>query len=395
MDYLQINPEQLSPLTIELISLAAFAALVLLFTLMPSLNLIIKSSKIKRKRKTEQNFDYEGISIIVISGFHTDCLRACVENIYSQNTQQPVEIIIVNTNGEEHTEYAIKMLQADYPEIKHTFVPIQSRHLSKRKLAITLGIKAASYPIVLFTTANIIPKTEGWLESVMSRFKNGADIVIGTTVLRNVKTGETVGKIRAFDSVKALLRRIPAALKGSPVGADSANLAYRKKLFFNNKGFSDTLNLNYGDDDIFISEIAKNHRVAVDISKDSVLTLHEENPKQVYDIERKSRLFTQSKLRRTPFITSGIQDILWWVWLLSSIAAIFFGLPSLLPAVCIFVIAIFLIVPLSIRWRKVTKILSLPYHTLILPFLSLINPFIYLRYKINFGRKPRNYTWQN
>ena len=83
-----------------------------------------------------------------------------MENIYSQNTQQPVEIIIVNTNGEEHTEYAIKMLQADYPEIKHTFVPIQSRHLSKRKLAITLGIKAASYPIVLFTTANIIPKTE-------------------------------------------------------------------------------------------------------------------------------------------------------------------------------------------------------------------------------------------
>ena len=179
------------------------------------------------------------------------------------------------------------------------------------------------------------------------------------------------------------------------MGADSANLAYRKDLFFDNKGFCETLNLNYGDDDIFISEIARDHIVTVDLTPDSIVTLHEDTPARIYDLERSSRSFTQSKLRRIPFILSGFQDLLWWIWLIASVAGIICTLPSLMGAVCILLIAAVLIIPVSVKWRKAARVLSLPAHTSILTFLSLANPIISLRYKMQFGKKARNYTWQN
>lgn len=393
MDYSVLYSWQPSTLTLLLLVAVAASAIILLSTLLPALSKIIKRSSLQPESDSVDST--AGISIIIASGFHSEQLRSCVENIYAQNFSQPIEIIIVNTTGEDYTEDCIRLIQRDYPEIKNTFVPLDSRNLSRRKLAITLGIKAASHPIVLLTSANATPAGENWLTSLMSHFNNGSDIIIGTTVLKNCETGESIGKLRSFDSLKGYLRKIPAAIKGAPVGADSANLAYRKSLFFDRRGFCDTLNLIYGDDDIFISEIAKDHVVEVDIAPDSILTLHEDDPARIYDLERKARSYTQSKLRRAPFLLSGFQDFMWWVWLIASVTAIIEGLPSLIPACVVVVLSAGLIIPLSIMWKRAALALSLPAHTALLPLLSLISPFMALRYKISFGKEIRNYTWQN
>lgn len=393
MIYSQLYSWQFTPLTITLLAIAALAAIVLLVTIIPALNLIIHKSD-EDNVCTELD-EKEGISVIVSTGFHTDLLKEFIENLYAQNFSAPIEVIIVNTGGEEYTEDTIRMLQADYPDIKNTFVPSQSRNLSRRKLAITLGIKAASHPVILLTSANAVPSGSDWLASIMHHFREGADIVIASTVMQNRKNGETVGAIRSFDSMKSALRRVPEAMKGKPVGADSSNLAYRKSLFFDNKGFCETLNLNYGDDDIFISEIAKDRTVAVDLAPDSILSLHEDNPRQIYDLERISRAITQSRLRRAPFILSGIQDMMWWVWLIATVAAIITGLPSLMPVVCSLVIGILLILPMSLKWKKAARALALTPNTLLMPVMALIYPFTTLRYKISLGKKIRNYTWQN
>lgn len=393
MIYSQLYSWHFTPLTILLLAVAVLAVTILLATLIPALNLIIRKSN-EDSILPEQDRN-EGISVIVSTGFHTDLLRRFIENLYAQNFSAPIEVIIVNTGGEEYTEDTIRMLQADYPDIKNTFVPSQSRNLSRRKLAITLGIKAASRPVILLTSANAVPAGSDWLASIMHHFHQGADIVIASTVMQNSETGETVGAIRSFDSMKTALRRIPEAMKGKPVGADSSNLAYRKSLFFDNKGFCETLNLNYGDDDIFISEIAKDRIVTVDIAPDSILSLHEDNPRQIYDLERVSHAITQSRLRRAPFILSGIQDLMWWICLIATITAIITGLPSLMPIVCALVTATLLILPLSLKWKKAARALALTPNTLLMPIMALIHPFTTLHYKISLGKKIRNYTWQN
>jgi antibiotic biosynthesis monooxygenase (ABM) superfamily enzyme len=47
------------------------------------------------------------------------------------------------------------------------------------------------------------------------------------------------------------------------------NLAYKKSLFFDNKGFANHIHIPSGDDDLFIQEIANNTNVSIEISKNS------------------------------------------------------------------------------------------------------------------------------
>ena len=47
------------------------------------------------------------------------------------------------------------------------------------------------------------------------------------------------------------------------------NLAYRKSLFFQNKGFANHYHIISGDDDLFVNETANNTNVAVEVSSQS------------------------------------------------------------------------------------------------------------------------------
>ncbi|MDE5745105.1 MAG: hypothetical protein K2H84_05525, partial [Paramuribaculum sp.] len=91
MDYSQLYTWQLSPLSIGLLVIAAIAAIALLSTLLPTLNLIIKKSRQNEYGISEPE---DGISVIVSTGFHTDRLRTFVENIYAQIFSKHIEIII-------------------------------------------------------------------------------------------------------------------------------------------------------------------------------------------------------------------------------------------------------------------------------------------------------------
>ena len=62
------------------------------------------------------------------------------------------------------------------------------------------------------------------------------------------------------------MRYLGFALAGSPYMGIGRNLAYRKELFYQQKGFSAHLNLQRGDDDLFINHVAtpENTRVETD-----------------------------------------------------------------------------------------------------------------------------------
>lgn len=383
----------LSPATIALCSIAAAAALWLLCHTLRRLRLII--AKARDDEQAELTGTLPPVSVILNTGAHTHRLADAVESILAQQYPAPVEIIIVNTDGEEHTDTAIREIQTHHPQVRNTFVPTGSRNLSRRKLAITLGIKAATKPVVLLTAANAAPRSTSWLISMMRHFAQGADIVIGATTLRSPDSNRALGPTRSFDAMITAMRNIPAALAGKPVGADCANLAYRRQIFFDQKGFADTLNLNYGDDDIFVSDLAKNHTLAVELSPQAIIDTIEENPRRIYDMEKTSRYITNSRLRRAPFLTCRIATIIWWLWLLASIAASIAGLPSLLPLAAMIILAAAMLTPILILWRKAATTLRIASSAAAMLPMQLLRPCNSLMRKIKMGRNIRNYTWQN
>ena len=73
-------------------------------------------------------------------------------------------------------------------------------------------------------------------------------------------------KRAAFDNLFTSMRYLGFALAGNPYMGIGRNLAYRKELFYQQKGFSAHLNLQRGDDDLFINHVAtpENTRVETD-----------------------------------------------------------------------------------------------------------------------------------
>lgn len=112
-------------------------------------------------------------------------------------------------------------------------------------------------------------------------------------------------------------------------------------------------------------------------------------------MEKASRDITRSKLRKMPFILSGFTTIFWWIWLTCSIAAAISGLPSLLPLAIVVLIALAIIIPTLIFWRKAARTLSISSSCTSMIPLALIHPLTSIRRKIRIGRSIRNYTWQN
>lgn len=372
---------------------AFLSAVMLLCIIVPKFRLIHRMSL--EDTAADLPAELPGVSVIISSHSRPDMLMPFLEDIYSQAYPAPLEVIIVNSDGEEYMADNIKMLQGRFPKLKSTFVPSGCRNLSRRKLAITLGIKAATQPIVLLTCGNCRAEGDGWLGAMMRHFAEGADIVIGSTAMRDIDAGKGIGPMRSFDTLINAMRRLPAAIAGRPVGADCCNLAYRRKLFFDCSGFSNSLNLNYGDDDIFVSELAKGNVVEAELSPDSVLISYEPTPRKIYDIERASRAITSDRLRRGPFMLTSFTNMLWWIFIAAGAVATITGLPSLLPAAAFVVMLICVSLPVNSAAGKAATALKIPYKAWTTPLRWIAYPLFLLRYKLGFGRKIRNFTWEN
>jgi hypothetical protein len=76
------------------------------------------------------------------------------------------------------------------------------------------------------------------------------------------------------------------------------NLAYRKTLFFKNKGFSSINHIPSGDDDLFINKVATNKNTAVVLDKNAFTV---SKPKTTWKewIRQKNRHYTTGKFYKT------------------------------------------------------------------------------------------------
>ena len=66
-----------------------------------------------------------------------------------------------------------------------------------------------------------------------------------------------VNLVSRYDAFFIALQYFGMSLAGHPYMGTGRNLAYRKELFFENKGFASHYELASGDDDLFINEVAR------------------------------------------------------------------------------------------------------------------------------------------
>lgn len=377
----------------EISLLCSFAALaVFLWKIMP----VHRKRRADKRRNPDGSTPTTAASIIVYSIDQTSELETLLPQLLAQQYAPGFEIIVVNEGNSPRVSAVVSDLQLQHRNLYLTFTPEGARNLSRKKLAITIGIKAARNPVVVLTSAGAeVPDTH-WLGRLMQHFHpdSPVEVVLGIADPRCDDDCAPGKRIRSFDFAADTLTWVSDAITGSPWRGTEYNLAYRRELFFRNKGFSRHLNLRHGDDDIFISEIANSGNTVVELSDESVVELPgATTPRASFD-RNVHRRFTRRFIKGRPRLISAIG---WWAY--------FFALVTLLAgalidphsltgwicaAVCLVAWAL-----VAMVWRNAVIAMRGRRLMLTLPLIAALRPIrkIVGRMTVLFSRGKR-YTWE-
>lgn len=211
---------------------------------------------------------YPPISVIIASKNESENLSKNLPSILEQDYPN-FEVIIVNMGSTDETDVVLKALNQKYSNLYHTYVPAEAEELNEKKLALTIGIKATKNDFLLFTEAHCKPVSNKWLSEFAKEFLKGNDIVLGGCRLE-IKKKVTMRKFIQYDNIIHSLKYLSLAIMGKPFMGISRNMAYKKELFFENKGFSSILRIDGGEDDLFINRVVKGRKTGVVLSDDSM-----------------------------------------------------------------------------------------------------------------------------
>lgn len=200
----------------------------------------------QRRPRTDAN----SISVIVVMG--DDYLW--IENslpLFLEQDYARFEIVVVyvgNNNDFAETLEAISVVEPRFRVSRvrqHPLFPISN------KMAINIGIKAASGDNIVITTPGTHPVSPRWL-SLMAKGFAHSEIVIGYCGVE--PTRGLIDKLVRSSRMFSSLLYLTAAIRHRPYRGTIHNLGFSRELYFRHKGFGH-LNLNLGEDDLFLQQL--------------------------------------------------------------------------------------------------------------------------------------------
>lgn len=337
------------------------------------------------------------LSVIVYTEDGEDEIASCVEMLCAQDYPDKEIVVVCRTTAASREIISGRL--AGHDNVYVTFIPPDSHNLSERKLAITLGLKAATGDIVLTTASNIRPASEHWLSDMARPFTNRhIEIVLGYSHMDSAEMRGAGRWYRQYDSLMTSGLWLGYALNGKPYRGDGFNLAFRRATFFAHKGYARNMFLHYGDDDLFVNEIAKAGNSAVVLNPGSIITTEwGASANRMWTLRKSRYQFTSRWLPNGPFVRASLVG--WCNWLL--LAALGASVPVgiavcpysiAVPAVCWIAAQLFQIS----SYRRMAANLGAVRLWWAVPLFLLAHPVLNFFFKINnHSLRKVNYTWQH
>ena len=240
----------------------------------------------KRNARPKLDEELEPVSIVLCARDAYEYLIELIPVLLNQDYPN-FEIVVVNDCSDDETEEYLKDLERNQPKIKPVQLKQHLNFFNGKKFPLSMGIKSAKNDLIILTDCNCMPTNDQWLRSVVNRYNNRTEIVIGYSPYIQKKS--ILNRLMRFDALQNGLLYLSAALNHYPYMGVGTNLSYRKELFYRNQGFISHYKTSVGDDDLFISQVAnkKNTEVLID-AEDAILT----TPTSSF------RLWTRQKSRR-------------------------------------------------------------------------------------------------
>ncbi|NDV96009.1 glycosyltransferase [Dysgonomonas sp. 521] len=208
------------------------------------------------------------VSVIIVSENEVDSLSENLPAVMEQDFFN-YEVIVVNNGSTDESDVLLRSLELRYPNLYHTYLPYSNdKKMDRRKLALTIGIKAAKGDILLFTEPYCKPVSKHWISSMVNELSDDKDVVLGYSFYK--ECGKFFNRVARFDNYLFNMQRFSTTLNGKPYTGNFRNLLFRRSLFFEHKGFASLLNVEHGEL-VFISRIMSETNTTVALSQDSFM----------------------------------------------------------------------------------------------------------------------------
>lgn len=292
------------------------------------------------------------------------------------------EVIVIYDKADEDCSDTLKLLQAKYPHLYYSFVPDTARYVSRKKLAITTGIKASKHEWLVFTETDCQPYTKRWLRSLATYFTPTTDIVLGYSNYE--KKGGWFHKKITFDTLFNSLRYLGMALNRMPYMGKGRNMAYRKSLFFKQKGFAAHLRLERGEDDLFINQHTTRHNTRVATHPDSFICISHPSYRRNWRSEKSNYAVTSSFFKGIGRYWVGFETTTRLLFLFTTAVALAHTIYFEQWVLCGLFAASYLVRYLVqiVVFSQTVKQLDAPSFYFSLPLLEVLIPLQNLKYKL-------------
>ncbi len=221
----------------------------------------------------EQSETVTPITVLITTHDNSIELKNNLSAVLSQDYPD-FQVVIVGEQCETETEDLLKRMSAEHPNLYYTLIPEGSRYMSKKKLQITIGVKASKNEWIILIDPACKPDSDQWLKTMAANCSDETNVVMGVTRY----TDETKDYYR-FDQLRDACYFLRRAQVKEPYGTNMHNVCFRKSEFMKGNGFLGNLQYIRGEYHFLINKYADDFHTKLELSRKAWMTVDEPTQK--------------------------------------------------------------------------------------------------------------------
>ena len=244
-------------------TIIAGAVVVLLAVLGSLINPFLRSLRFQKTGTAENQ---PPVSILITAHDNLAELERNLPMFLRQQYAADYQVIVVCQSTDGETQDFLKRTAAENPHLYYTYIPESSRYMSRKKLQITLGVKAAKHEWIILTEPNCRPSNDKWLQTMVRQCQDPNHLVLGYVAL-----DEETKSVRRFDSIRKAYYVLRRAQQTYGYRSHMPNVAFRKSDFMKEQGYQGNLEYVRGEYDFLVNKYALCGDTATELDCDAWL----------------------------------------------------------------------------------------------------------------------------
>lgn len=328
-----------------------------------------------------------GVSVIVCAHDEEANLRELIPLLLAQSYKN-FEVIVVNDRSNDNTyDFLLEETKKD-DRLRMVNVDYLPPHVTGKKYALTLGIKAARNEWVLLTDADCRPAGTNWIASMSADFAGTNHFVLGVSPY--LRRPGFLNMFIRFESFLTAFQYMAFAIANRPYMGVGRNLAYRKSMFLEKKGFHQYVGVTGGDDDLFVNQHANSANTAFSFRSDTLMFSIPKPTFRSFFHQKIRHLSVGKHYRLRDKLIVGLMTVTWMITWFAGIPLLF--VPIFTPWVAGFLFLRILL--LIMLFRIALKRVDLDFEWWVIPVLDFLYSIYYLSTALS-ALLTKNVRWKN